>query len=230
MLLTDVCGLLYGLDFVVAGFLLQLEDVHCSIENYLARFQNLLGAGNRRYIQTLLLLIRALLKPLANDTNLINTGDPSGCCSMAIYDFLFSLSIDNINLVKLLAYIKESNVIHKVKRFLIFTFSSVHFSFPNFTFQLYVQVCGYGDRVAMLQKDPVSHEETSKLTSFRAFSDMLVALTHNNGDGRMIISKMSSSTSDQQGGYIKYVMLTGAKLFSEVCPCINVVLCFYVCY
>uniref|UniRef100_A0A1J3GME6 Putative ATP-dependent RNA helicase DDX11-like protein 8 n=1 Tax=Noccaea caerulescens TaxID=107243 RepID=A0A1J3GME6_NOCCA len=168
----------------------QLEDVHCSIENYLARFQNLLGAGNRRYIQTLLILIRALLKPLASDTNLINTGNPSGCCSMAIYDFLFSLSIDNINLVKLLAYIKESNIIHKV--------------------------CGYGDRVAMLQKDPVSHEETSKLTSFRAFSDMLVALTHNNGDGRMIISKMSSSTADQQGGYIKYVMLTGAKLFSEV--------------
>ena len=75
---------------------------------------------------------------------------------------------------------------------------------------------GYGERVAMLQKDPAAHEEMSKLSSFRAFSDILVALTHNNGDGRIIVSKMSSSTSGQQGGYIKYVMLTGAKLFSEV--------------
>ncbi|VVA95970.1 unnamed protein product [Arabis nemorensis] len=179
----------------------QLEDVHCSIENYLGRFQNLLGAGNRRYIQTLLLLTRALLKPLASDGNLnsrndgLDTGNPSkskpyGGCSMAINDFLFSLNIDNINLFKLLAYIKESNIIHKVS--------------------------GYGEGVAMLQKDPVAHEEMSKLTSFRAFSDMLVALTNNNGDGRIIISRTSSPTSDQQGGYIKYVMLTGAKLFSEV--------------
>ncbi|ESQ26999.1 hypothetical protein EUTSA_v10019547mg [Eutrema salsugineum] len=178
----------------------QLEDVHCSIEHYLGRFQNLLGAGNRRYIQTLLILIRALLKPIASDRilNTVNNGldtgnhsksKPSGGCSMAIYDFLFSLNIDNINLVKLLAYIKESNIIHKVS--------------------------GYGERVAMFKKDPVAHE-MSKLTSFRALFDMLVALTHNNGDGRIIISKRTSSTSGQQGGYIKYVMLTGAKLFSEV--------------
>ncbi|CAH2068022.1 unnamed protein product, partial [Thlaspi arvense] len=177
----------------------QLEDVRSSIENYLGRFLNLLGAGNRRYIQTLLILIQALLKPLASDRSVndrLDTGNPSkskpsGGCSMAIYDFLFSLNIDNINLVKLLAYIKESNIIHKVS--------------------------GYGERVAMLQKDPVTHEEMSKLTSFRAFTDILVALTHNNGDGRIIISKMrTDSTSGQQEGYIKYVMLTGAKLFSEV--------------
>ncbi|KAL9862742.1 putative RNA helicase chromatin remodeling SNF2 family [Arabidopsis thaliana] len=180
----------------------QLEDIHCSIESYLGRFQNLLGAGNRRYIQIMLILTRAFLKPLASDRNLssVNVGldtenpsksKPCGACSMAIYDFLFSLNIDNINLVKLLAYIKESNIIHKVS--------------------------GYGERVAaMLQKDPVAHEEMSKLTSFRAFSDMLVALTNNNGDGRIIISRTSSSTSGQHGGYIKYVMLTGAKLFSEV--------------
>ncbi|XP_010417779.1 PREDICTED: ATP-dependent DNA helicase DDX11-like [Camelina sativa] len=179
----------------------QLDDIHCSLESYLGRFQKLLGAGNRRYIQILLILTRALLKPFTSERNLnsvnvgLDTGNPSksnpcGACSMAIYDFLFSLNIDNINLFKLLAYVKESNIIHKVS--------------------------GYGERVAMLQKDPVAHEETSKLTSFRAFSDMLVALTNNNGDGRIIISRTSSSTSGQQGGYIKYVMLTGAKLFSEV--------------
>lgn len=34
--------------------------------------------------------------------------------SMTINDFLFSLYIDNINLVKLHQYVKESNVAHKV--------------------------------------------------------------------------------------------------------------------
>ena len=34
--------------------------------------------------------------------------------SMTINEFLFSLDIDNINLVKLCHYIKDSNIIHKV--------------------------------------------------------------------------------------------------------------------
>ncbi|XP_010521523.1 PREDICTED: ATP-dependent DNA helicase DDX11 [Tarenaya hassleriana] len=172
----------------------QLDTVQCSIEKYLGRFRNLLGAGNRRYIQTLLVLTRALLKPLANDDNLNSVNDvqdtenlsaskSSGDSAMAINDFLFSLNIDNINLVKLLQYVKESNIIHKVS--------------------------SYGDRVAMLQKDSATHEEMSTSTSFRAFSDMLLALTNNNGDGRIIISR-------QQGGHLKYVMLTGEKIFSEI--------------
>lgn len=34
--------------------------------------------------------------------------------SEALNEFLFSLNIDNINLVKLLKYVEESNIIHKV--------------------------------------------------------------------------------------------------------------------
>lgn len=34
--------------------------------------------------------------------------------SMTINDFLFSLNIDNINFVKLISYVKESRIIHKV--------------------------------------------------------------------------------------------------------------------
>jgi hypothetical protein len=34
---------------------------------------------------------------------------------MTINQFLFSLDIDNINIVKLCQYVKESNIIHKVK-------------------------------------------------------------------------------------------------------------------
>ncbi|EEF46473.1 conserved hypothetical protein [Ricinus communis] len=116
--------------------------------------------------------------------------------SMAINDFLFSLNIDNINLVKLLEYIKDNNIIHKVT--------------------------GYGEKVASLQKEsvPIDNgeygEEWSTLFSFQALVDMLVSLTNNDGDGRIIISKSRLTCSGRGGGFLKYVMLTGEKMFSEI--------------
>jgi len=102
----------------------QLENVHGHIEKYFGRFRSLLGPGNRRYIQTLLVLTRAFLRVLRNDKDvncLDNCPDAervvekqTSDSSMAINDFLFSLNIDNINLIKLLQYIKESNIMHKV--------------------------------------------------------------------------------------------------------------------
>jgi len=71
-----------------------------------------------------MVLTQAFLRVLLDDKdgNLIDS-----CCdvdqaseksssdfTMAINDFLFEQNIDNINLVKLLKYIKESNVMHKV--------------------------------------------------------------------------------------------------------------------
>lgn len=97
---------------------LQLENVHSHIGRYFERFRNLLGPGNRRYIQTLMVLTQAFLQSLLEGTSvdLPQTSGANGVFygSMAINDFLFSLSIDNINLVKLVQYIKESNIIHKV--------------------------------------------------------------------------------------------------------------------
>ncbi|KAG8643522.1 hypothetical protein MANES_11G044500v8 [Manihot esculenta] len=185
----------------------ELDHVHSLIEKYLARFYNLLGPGNRRYIQTLMVVTRALRQTLCSEMDLSrgNTFQveekaaevkPVLDISMAINDFLFSLNIDNINLVKLLQYIKESNFIHKVSN--------------------------YGEKVTSLQKDPVLNgsgacgEERSSLSSFRALVDMLVSLTNTDGDGRIIISKSRSACSGRQGGFLKYVMLTGEKIFSEI--------------
>ncbi|XWS20302.1 hypothetical protein CRYUN_Cryun31cG0088800 [Craigia yunnanensis] len=52
-----------------------LENVHSHIEKYFGRFCSLLGPGNRRYIQTLLVLTRAVLRVLLDDkdVNCLNT-------------------------------------------------------------------------------------------------------------------------------------------------------------
>ena len=68
-------------------------------------------------------------------------------------------------------------------------------------------------------------EEESTLSGFRALSDMLQSLTNNNGDGRIIVSRSQSTCSGQKGGYIKYVMLTGEKIFSEVLQKLLILTC-----
>lgn len=123
-MLLDIVDCSKHLHLIAVPCLPQLEDVHFILEKYLERFHNLLGHGNRRYIQTLLVITQGFLRALREDCK-----DTASChedaekfsseklrsdSSMAINDFLFALNIDNINLLKLLDYIKESNVIHKV--------------------------------------------------------------------------------------------------------------------
>ncbi|TKY64491.1 ATP-dependent RNA helicase DDX11 [Spatholobus suberectus] len=185
----------------------QLETVHCHVERYFVRFRNLLGPANRRYIQTLMVLTKAFLRVLLDEKN----RDLTDSCrdideaseesrasdfTMAINDFLFELNIDNINLVKLLKYIKESNIMHKVS--------------------------SYGEKLATLEKIPAVHkieehaEEGSCVSAFQALADILLSLTNNDGDGRIIISRSKSTSLRKQGGYMKYVMLSGEKIFSEI--------------
>ncbi|PON34974.1 DNA helicase (DNA repair), Rad3 type [Parasponia andersonii] len=187
--------------------LLQLEDVHYHIEKYFERFRNLLGPGNRRYIQTLMVICQAFLQTLCNkeDASFVDSSQHNAKASeanlasyssMAINEFLFSLNIDNINLIKLCQYLNESNIMHKVS--------------------------AYGDQVVSLQKSLASKgtvecgEDASTLSNFRALADMLLSLTNKDGDGRIIISRTRPARAGQQGGYLKYVMLTGEKIFSEI--------------
>lgn len=110
--------------------------MHFHLEKYLERFFNLLGHGNRRYIQTLLVVARAFLQMLHKDNkDCLNPSDEFERhsigkspvdSSVAINDFLFLLNIDNINFVKVLDYINESNIIHKVfSCFMVYTLTHV---------------------------------------------------------------------------------------------------------
>ncbi|GER48349.1 ATP-dependent RNA helicase chl1 [Striga asiatica] len=179
----------------------QLNQLKCHLDGYFRRFRNLLGPGNRRYIQTLMTLARAFLEMLSDDGKVMSHSNPP--CeaeeiksnTMTINEFLFALNIDNINLVKLLQYMKESNIIYKVS--------------------------GYGDKVAVFKSSADAEDdkvviEESAISGFRALADILSSLINKDSDGKIIVSRPVQTCDGLQGGYIKYVMLTGEKIFSEV--------------
>lgn len=125
ILFTPILGMFNFVNYyMIALYFLQLETVHNHLERYFLRFRSLLGPTNRRYIQTLMVLTQAFLRVLLDDKdgNLIGSSrdidqaseKSSSDFTVAINDFLFEQNIDNINLVKLLKYIKESNIMHKV--------------------------------------------------------------------------------------------------------------------
>ncbi|KAF3641252.1 putative Peroxidase 48-like [Capsicum annuum] len=182
----------------------QLELVHSHLESYFIHFCNLLGPGNRRYIQIMMVLTRAFLQVLRNEDCQSNfdpvsnaEGSKTGFeSSMAINEFLFSQNIDNINLFKLVRYIEESTIMHKV--------------------------CGYRNKLAFSEEvsasknDGESSHDESALSGFQALVSILLSLTNKDGDGRIIISRTKPKCSMEQGGFLKYVMLTGEKIFSEI--------------
>ncbi|KAG2623821.1 hypothetical protein PVAP13_3KG081781 [Panicum virgatum] len=168
----------------------QLKAVLSHLDTYLNRFHDVLGAGNRRYIQTLTVLTRSFLRVLIN-----NQDGASTMSSMTINQFLFSLDIDNINIVKLCQYVKESNIIHKVS--------------------------GYANKTTSIQ-DGVNqfdlqqeHDEGSSIACFQALVDFLRSLMNSNDDGRIIVAKQKLSGQPEEA-YLKFVMLCAEKIFSEV--------------
>jgi len=97
-------------------------------------------------------------------------------------------------------------------------------SFFDVKVYLIFQVSGYGEKMATLEKVSALNitgehgEDGSCQSAFQALAAMLQSLVNKDSDGRMIISRSSSTSSRKQGqGYIKYVMLSAEKIFSEVC-------------
>ncbi|KAH0450278.1 hypothetical protein IEQ34_020970 [Dendrobium chrysotoxum] len=182
----------------------QLQQVLSHLQLYLEKFRKCLGAGNRRYIQTLIEVTKSILRLLLSHQD--DDSKFSACLtesapleednSMTINEFLFSLDIDNINFVKLVHYVKESNIIHKVS--------------------------GYGLKVGSqnVLEDADNQRinvEGSIVSSFQALADVLLGLTNKDNEGRIILSRQRLLNSRQIGdAYLKYVMLSGDRIFTEI--------------
>ncbi|XP_042436794.1 ATP-dependent DNA helicase DDX11 isoform X2 [Zingiber officinale] len=180
----------------------QLKRILDVLEFYINKFRSCLGPGNRRYIQTLIVLIQSFLQKLHEFLGTSSYRDEQGIkgsladTSMTINDFLFSLNIDNLNLVKLHRYIKDSKIIHKIS--------------------------GYGTKLASLQShnsicsdSQNNSEEGSILSGFQTLDNIIISLVHNDRDGRILLSRPKLSGQKEEG-YIKFMMLSGHTIFSEV--------------
>ncbi|XP_042433064.1 ATP-dependent DNA helicase DDX11-like [Zingiber officinale] len=180
----------------------QLKRILDALEFYINKFRSCLGPGNRRYIQTLIVLIQSFLQKLHEFLSTSSYRDEQGIkgsladTSMTINDFLFSLNIDNLNLVKLHRYIKDSKIIHKIS--------------------------GYGTKLASLQShnsicsdSQNNSEEGSILSGFQTLDNIIISLVHNDRDGRILLSRPKLSGQKEEG-YIKFMMLSGHTIFSEV--------------
>ncbi|XP_020574920.1 ATP-dependent DNA helicase DDX11 [Phalaenopsis equestris] len=185
----------------------QLKQVLSHLKLYLDKFQRRLGAGNRRYILTLIVVTKSFLRLLLGDqvddskfsaclTETAALDEHVGDVSMTINEFLFSLDIDNINFVKLVHYVKESNIVHKVS--------------------------GYGQKVSSqnglgdADNQKISMEG-SFVSSFQALADVLLQLTSKDSEGRIILSRQRLPNSKHIGeAYLKYVMLSGDRIFTEI--------------
>ncbi|MCO5590825.1 hypothetical protein L7F22_044800 [Adiantum nelumboides] len=195
---------------------LQLQQVQSLLAMYLNKFRERLGAGNRRYIQTLLLLIEALSNRIATsidgaevsqrDVLQVPTSDRTRIFEkgevLTINDFLFSLNIDNINMFKLWQYMKESNIVHKVSSY----------AEQNSSFRDIIQSVNK-------ESEKAAPNLPGAITSFHALAELILALMNADNDGRVLIAP-SSPSSDNDGvqrvGHIKFVMLNAARAFKEV--------------
>ncbi|KAG1335098.1 hypothetical protein COCNU_03G012170 [Cocos nucifera] len=83
------------------------------------------------------------------------------------------------------------------------------------------QVTGYGTKFASsqsgsLQSDCQGHgAEGSVISGFQALVDIFLSLINNDSDGRIIVSRQKLSGQTEEG-YLKFVMLCGEKIFSEI--------------
>ncbi|CAN6326286.1 unnamed protein product [Urochloa humidicola] len=168
----------------------QLKAVLSHLDAYLDRFHNVLGAGNRRYIQTLTVLTRSFLRVLINNQD---GAGASTMSSMTINQFLFALDIDNINILKLCQYVKESNIIHKVS--------------------------GYANKITSTQDGAnqfdvqQEHGEGSSIACFQALVDFLRSLLNGNDDGRIIVAKQKLNGQSEEVTRDSYaVILAGGTL------------------
>ena len=169
------------------------------IQAYRDRFKSHFGPTNARNVQMLLRLMEALLRsfggkePGGDAGSSRPRGAPGGSGSariLSVNAFLSETGMDNINIFKLAEFVRETKLFFKVS---------------GFSEALAAKAAAGGHGAG---------PEVEKLGSLNAVMDLLLALTNNEEDGRVILS----AAEDGSGGIeqIKFVMLNAATHFESL--------------
>ena len=97
----------------------QIAGAADSLTAYITKFRNRLSPGNRRHLETMLMLARSFLRslqPRSEDKNQSARVPPKPASEnhtghiLSLNDFLFRAGVDNVNLMRLQRYVRESKV------------------------------------------------------------------------------------------------------------------------
>ncbi|CAK0764311.1 hypothetical protein CVIRNUC_003145 [Coccomyxa viridis] len=160
----------------------QLATAKSALDAYYGRFSSRLAPGNSKHIQSLIVLTSTLHGCLERQRG----GEPRAPQIVTVNDFLFSKGLDNLNLFRLIRYVRESKAVQKVS--------------------------GYAQRSTGADLPDKENEPSdgsgSGLASMHALVSLASALNNTDADGRVVV--------DAAGGTLKFLLLNAAAHFTKV--------------
>jgi chromosome transmission fidelity protein 1 len=197
------------------------EMAKMQLNGYLMRFKALLAPGNQRHIDTLQRVADAFIKVMTNSksnkasattsqttTTTTTASNNNITKALRVNDFLFATGLDNVNMFKLVRYVRESKVVFKV--------------------------AGYWQAQQLKQSNNNNNNNnnnnassTTTTTStttgaLHAVVGFIQALTNEDGDGRVILTTTTTTTtnshmtSSTDGASLKFILLNAASHFERV--------------
>lgn len=198
--LIDVINNIYSVELDV----IKISQAHAQLTQYKARYLSRLKAKNLAYIEKILFILASFLKYLESNSN--DEVSSSGQSTidqatitkiMALNDFLFVTHIDNINLFKLEKYIRRSEIVKKVNGFS----ESFEVKIKNFSTDTTIKV------------QVVAEEFSSHRPPLGAVESFLLALTHHNDDGRILVT---IHTKEFKKSSLRFLLLNPETHFQEI--------------
>lgn len=171
------------------------ETAHRQLAAYFDRFRTQLAPVNARNVQALMRAADALAKSAGGGggggATMATSTSSAPAKAVTVNDFLFSTSLDNVNMFQLVRHVKQSKAVFKVAGF--------------------YQALQRRTAAAAAAEDcnAVSAISTEGATGcLHALVSFLQALTNNDADGRVV--------SDPSSGTVKFVLLNAATHFASV--------------
>lgn len=167
----------------------QLQQSRTRLGVYLQKFRNRLKGKNRVYVTQLVRLIDSMIEYLDRSSASVHVSDQV----VNISELMSGKGVDQINLHKLMHYLKESRLARKVE--------------------------GYHDHAqqhAFPSEDDKSEKKMPSTPALSVVSNFLLALTNPAPEGKFFFSRDDQGRKRQPKPVLKYMLLDPSFHFKEV--------------
>ncbi|CAG9464272.1 unnamed protein product [Pedinophyceae sp. YPF-701] len=186
----------------------QLAATMAHLAGYLSKFSSRLSPSNLKYLRTMELVAGKLLdaanggKPArAPDAGRSDATARGSEAAQTINAFLFASGLDNVNMFKLMRYMRESKVLVKLS------------SYWEAESEAVAAVVGSGSASAQVPSG-------ERMAALHAFAGMVEALTTADDDGRLVRlqgpSDGAAGSAASGGGGLRFILLNAASQFGRI--------------